>query len=207
MASLVRACSSGLRGVAVRPMVSTAARIVGSATSIRAAAAAIPAVSAPAARAFSSSVFATRSIAPAQTILSRPLAPVFSISSCAPAIAPITLDVNSIISRVSVPAAASSAAFAALLAPAGVAALPARAFHIKRKANPNTKGKNYRLKTHKGTDKRFHVTGAGKIMRWRSGHRHLLRRKSKRQLKDLNKRVPIPEVLVKKYRRSMPYRF
>ncbi|NLG46005.1 50S ribosomal protein L35 [Gordonia sp. (in: high G+C Gram-positive bacteria)] len=41
-------------------------------------------------------------------------------------------------------------------------------------------------KTHKGTAKRFKVTGSGKIMREKAGKRHLLEHKSSRVTRRLS---------------------
>ncbi len=37
-----------------------------------------------------------------------------------------------------------------------------------------------KIKTHKGAQSRFHITGSGKIMRTKGGKSHLRRRKAKR---------------------------
>jgi large subunit ribosomal protein L35 len=44
-----------------------------------------------------------------------------------------------------------------------------------------------KIKTHKTAQKRFKVTGAGKILRAKGGKSHLRRRKSKRVLQALDK--------------------
>jgi len=41
-----------------------------------------------------------------------------------------------------------------------------------------------KLKTHKGTAKRFKITGSGKLMRTKGEKRHLRRRRSKRSKRD-----------------------
>jgi large subunit ribosomal protein L35 len=41
-------------------------------------------------------------------------------------------------------------------------------------------GKKYKLKTHKGTAKRFRITGTGKVMRTRGGKSHFRRRRTSR---------------------------
>ncbi len=137
-----------------------------------------------------SRAFTTTLVRPSSSssALSAPLArrlPV--VSSTSPALAPV--DVGAVLASVGLGSA--------------VAVAPARAFHVKKKTNKNL-GK-YKLKTHRATAKRFHVTGGGKIMRWRANHRHLLRHKSQSQLQRLSKRVEIPRAYYKKYRRSMPY--
>jgi large subunit ribosomal protein L35 len=162
---------------------------------------AAPAFAAPAMRAATVSVEAvaarTYSVAArlpvAQSALARPLATT-SVSSCMPSAAPAFAAVSVV---AAVPTACANA-FSPLT-------VVARGFHVKRKTNTNTK--RYKLKSHRATAKRFDVTAGGKIMRWRSGHRHLLRRKGPRQLKQLNQRVEIPSVLYRKYRRSLPYSF
>ena len=40
------------------------------------------------------------------------------------------------------------------------------------------KNKKMKVKTHRGAAKRFKITSTGKVMRWRSGKRHLLGTKS-----------------------------
>ncbi|MBN1443621.1 MAG: 50S ribosomal protein L35 [Planctomycetes bacterium] len=44
-----------------------------------------------------------------------------------------------------------------------------------------------KLKTHKGTKKRFRLTGRGKVKRWRAGKRHLLSGKSGKRLRHLRR--------------------
>jgi large subunit ribosomal protein L35 len=55
--------------------------------------------------------------------------------------------------------------------------IPANLEIIMRKKKKN---KKYKLKTHKGTAKRFRKTGSGKIMRTKGHQGHFRRRKSKR---------------------------
>ncbi|HEX4829831.1 MAG TPA: 50S ribosomal protein L35 [Trebonia sp.] len=43
-----------------------------------------------------------------------------------------------------------------------------------------------KMKTHKGTAKRFKITGTGKIMRLRAGKNHLLEHKSSRVTRRLS---------------------
>ncbi|MDE3168723.1 MAG: 50S ribosomal protein L35, partial [Acidobacteriota bacterium] len=43
-----------------------------------------------------------------------------------------------------------------------------------------TKNKKAKLKTHRGAAKRFKITSTGKVLRWRSGKRHLLGTKKPR---------------------------
>ena len=48
-------------------------------------------------------------------------------------------------------------------------------------------------KTHKGTAKRFKVTGSGKIVRQRAGRRHLLEHKSSRRTRRLDGTVVVSD--------------
>jgi large subunit ribosomal protein L35 len=50
-------------------------------------------------------------------------------------------------------------------------------------------GKKYKLKTHKGTAKRFRVTGSGKIVRTKGGKSHFRRRQSFRSKNMLSKAI------------------
>ncbi len=43
-----------------------------------------------------------------------------------------------------------------------------------------------KMKTHSSAKKRFKVTGSGKVKRFQSGTRHLLRKKSKKAKLNLN---------------------
>ena len=43
-----------------------------------------------------------------------------------------------------------------------------------------------KMKTHSGAKKTFRLTGSGKIMHERAGKRHLLERKSSRQIRRLS---------------------
>jgi large subunit ribosomal protein L35 len=47
--------------------------------------------------------------------------------------------------------------------------------------------KKYKLKTHKGTAKRFKITGSGKVMRTKGGKTHFRRRRSQRVKSKLSK--------------------
>jgi large subunit ribosomal protein L35 len=48
-------------------------------------------------------------------------------------------------------------------------------------------GKKYKLKTHKGTAKRFRTTGSGKVVRTKGGKTHFRRRRSFRVKNKLSK--------------------
>ena len=67
-------------------------------------------------------------------------------------------------------------------------------------------GKNYKLKTHKATSKRFRVTGSGKLMRTKGGKSHFRRRRSKRAKAQLSSMVPVKgKSYLKKIHRLAPY--
>jgi large subunit ribosomal protein L35 len=63
-----------------------------------------------------------------------------------------------------------------------------------------------KLKTHKGAESRFHVTGSGKLMRTKCGKSHLRRKKSprtKRLYHDTMLASPADE---KRIKRLLPYK-
>jgi large subunit ribosomal protein L35 len=50
-----------------------------------------------------------------------------------------------------------------------------------------------KTKTHKGTAKRFKVTGSGKIVRQRAGRRHLMEHKPTKQTRRLDGTVVVSD--------------
>ncbi len=48
-----------------------------------------------------------------------------------------------------------------------------------------------KIKTHKATSKRFKITATGKVMRTKIGKSHLRRRKSKRNKRMFDRRIPV----------------
>lgn len=48
-------------------------------------------------------------------------------------------------------------------------------------------------KTRKSISKRFKITGTGKLMRRKAGHRHLLRNKTVKQRRSMRKDHEVPE--------------
>jgi len=48
-----------------------------------------------------------------------------------------------------------------------------------------------KIKTHKGAQSRFHITGSGKIMRMKGGKSHLRRRKPKRVKRLFDEKVAL----------------
>ncbi|MFL7891055.1 MAG: 50S ribosomal protein L35 [Anaerolineales bacterium] len=51
---------------------------------------------------------------------------------------------------------------------------------MTKKRKKGNEKKKYKIKTHKGTAKRFRKTGSGKVVRTKGRQSHLRRRKSKR---------------------------
>ena len=62
-----------------------------------------------------------------------------------------------------------------------------------------------KLKTHKGAQSRFHITGSGKIMRVKGGKSHLRRRKTKRTKRLFDKTIPISPSDKARVKRALPY--
>jgi large subunit ribosomal protein L35 len=62
-----------------------------------------------------------------------------------------------------------------------------------------------KIKTHKGAQSRFHITGSGKIMRVKIGKSHLRRRKAKRTKRLFDKKVPLASSDRARVRRLVPY--
>jgi large subunit ribosomal protein L35 len=68
-----------------------------------------------------------------------------------------------------------------------------------------TKNKKAKLKTHRGAAKRFKITSTGKILRWRSGKRHLLGTKKPRRMRNLLNKVEVNPADAPNVRRALPY--
>lgn len=62
-----------------------------------------------------------------------------------------------------------------------------------------------KLKTHKGTKGRFHITGSGKIMRVKGGKSHKRLKKSKRVKRLFDEMIEVSPANRKVLRRLMPY--
>lgn len=62
-----------------------------------------------------------------------------------------------------------------------------------------------KLKTHKGAQSRFHITGTGKIMRAKQGKSHLRRRKAKRAKGLYDEMIPLSPVFRRQIQRLIPY--
>ncbi len=62
-----------------------------------------------------------------------------------------------------------------------------------------------KLKTHKGTAKRFRITGRGKVVHNRAGRRHLMTGKSAKRTRIMRRRLEVQAVDETKIRRLLPY--
>ncbi|HWG60052.1 MAG TPA: 50S ribosomal protein L35 [Candidatus Acidoferrales bacterium] len=67
------------------------------------------------------------------------------------------------------------------------------------------KNKKAKLKTHRGAAKRFKITSTGKVLRWRSGKRHLLGTKKPRRMRNLLNKVEVSPADAPNVRRALPY--
>jgi large subunit ribosomal protein L35 len=67
------------------------------------------------------------------------------------------------------------------------------------------KNKKTKLKTHRGAAKRFKLTSTGKIMRWRSGKRHLLGTKKPRRMRRLLNKIQVNKADERNIRLALPY--
>ena len=62
-----------------------------------------------------------------------------------------------------------------------------------------------KLKTHKGTAHRFHVTGSGKLMRTKHGKSHLRRNRSKRARRQYDDLLPVAQPDRERIKKLIPY--
>ncbi len=62
-----------------------------------------------------------------------------------------------------------------------------------------------KIKTHKGAQSRFHITGTGKLMRTKGGKSHLRRRKPKRVKRLYDETIAVSPSDRKRIRRLIPY--
>ena len=62
-----------------------------------------------------------------------------------------------------------------------------------------------KMKTHKGAQSRFHITGSGKIMRTKGGKSHLRIRKAKRAKRLYDEKLPLHPSDKKRIQRLIPY--
>lgn len=62
-----------------------------------------------------------------------------------------------------------------------------------------------KLKTHKATQRRFRITGSGKIMRTKMGKSHLRRKKPARTKRQFQEMLPVSPADRRRVRRLIPY--
>ena len=62
-----------------------------------------------------------------------------------------------------------------------------------------------KIKTHKGAQRRFHITGSGKIMRAKGGKSQLRLRKSKRTKRLYDEMIPVASSSRARLKRLLPY--
>ncbi len=62
-----------------------------------------------------------------------------------------------------------------------------------------------KLKTHKGTAHRFHITGSGKLMRTKHGKSHLRRNRSARARRQYDELLPVAVPDRERVRKLIPY--
>lgn len=63
-----------------------------------------------------------------------------------------------------------------------------------------------KLKTHKGAQARFRITGSGKILRAKQGGNHLRRKKSPRVKRSYHQMLPMHPADQRRIQRLLPYR-
>jgi len=63
-----------------------------------------------------------------------------------------------------------------------------------------------KIKTHKGAQRRFHITGTGKIMRAKGGKSHLRLNKSKRTKRLYDEMIPVDSTNRARLKRLLPYK-
>ena len=62
-----------------------------------------------------------------------------------------------------------------------------------------------KIKTHKGAQSRFHITGSGKLMRVKGLKSHLRRKKSKRSKRLFDETIPVSPTDRSRVRKLLPY--
>jgi large subunit ribosomal protein L35 len=63
-----------------------------------------------------------------------------------------------------------------------------------------------KLKTHKGAESRFHLTGGGKLTRTKCGKSHMRRKKAPRTKRLYDEMIMTSSVDKKRIRRLLPYK-
>lgn len=62
-----------------------------------------------------------------------------------------------------------------------------------------------KLKTHKGAQRRFHVTGSGKLMRAKGGKSHFRRRRAPRAKRLYDEMLPVSRADASRLKKLLPY--
>jgi large subunit ribosomal protein L35 len=65
--------------------------------------------------------------------------------------------------------------------------------------------KKYKLKTHKGTQKRIGITGTGKLTKGKGHQSHLRRKKPKSVKRAYGEQLPLHDADLKRVKRLLPY--
>ncbi len=63
-----------------------------------------------------------------------------------------------------------------------------------------------KLKTHKGAESRFHITGSGKLMRTKCGKSHLRRKKARRTRRLYDETIPVSSADRKRVMKLLAHR-
>ncbi len=64
-----------------------------------------------------------------------------------------------------------------------------------------------KMKTNRSAAKRFRVTGSGKVMHFRAGKSHLLRKKNRKRKRHLKKVVELSSANLSAVKKLIPYKF
>ena len=64
-----------------------------------------------------------------------------------------------------------------------------------------------KMKTNRSAAKRFRVTGSGKVMHFRAGKSHLLRKKNRKRKRQLKGAVEISPANLAAVKKLIPYKF
>jgi large subunit ribosomal protein L35 len=69
----------------------------------------------------------------------------------------------------------------------------------------NKQPKKYKLKTHKASASRIHVTAGGRMLRLHGQRSHLRRKKSQSLKQGYDQKEPVSSGMVKRLRKLLPY--
>jgi large subunit ribosomal protein L35 len=62
-----------------------------------------------------------------------------------------------------------------------------------------------KMKTKRAAEKRFHVTGSGKLKRMKAYKSHILTKKSQKRKRNLRKSTVVDSTNVKNMKKALPY--